>query len=130
MYTQINDPDIIIYDGETRELIGKGRFVLSPSAESALLDLVNYNVQPPTLLLLNAKLYEPADNYSPPIPYKEYTRYGRFTAMFTESYTRKQVPIEIKIKYAARANKVNPVIQNYYDSVVFSDIEVLSVETQ
>jgi hypothetical protein len=58
MYTKISKPEIIIYDGETKELIGTAKFDLSSTAESDLLQLVNYNIAPSSLLLLNANLYD------------------------------------------------------------------------
>ncbi|HCT64065.1 MAG TPA: hypothetical protein DIC60_02125 [Lachnospiraceae bacterium] len=128
MYTKISNPEIVVYDGETKELIGKAKFMLSPSTENKLLQLVNYNIKPSSLLLLNVILYEPAEGYSIPLPYYQYMREGKITALFTEADTKRQVPIEIAIKYKTRAHGANPAMPNYYDSVVFSDIEVVSVE--
>ncbi|MGE4213915.1 MAG: hypothetical protein AB7E42_03945 [Anaerotignaceae bacterium] len=128
MYTKISNPEIIIYDGETKKLIGTAKFNLSPTAESDLLQLVNYNIAPSSLLLLNASLYEPSKTYLSPTPYFEYMREGRIRALFTDVYTKNQVPIEIIIKYNARANSANPKNQNFYDSVNFYNIEVKSVE--
>lgn len=127
MYTKISNPEITIYDGKTKELIGTAKFDLPPKAESDLLELVNYNIAPSSLLLLNANLYEPAKNYVRPTPYYKYMREGKIKAFFTDSDTKSQTPIEIIIKYNARAHSTNPMILNFYDSVNFENIEVISV---
>lgn len=62
MYTKISSPEMVIYDGETKELIGKVKFMLPPSTENKLLQLVNYNMKPSSLLLLNVVLYEPSES--------------------------------------------------------------------
>lgn len=47
MYTKISNPEIEIYDGETKELIGKAKFDLPIISEDDLLKLVNYNIYHP-----------------------------------------------------------------------------------
>ena len=128
MYTKMNNPRIIIYDGDTKELIGTAKFDLSPSAENDLLQLVNYNTPPSSLLLLNLNLYEPAENYTRPEPYFKYVREGKIKASFTDLYTKNQIPLEIIIKYNVRANSANPKNLEFYDSVIFDGIEVISIK--
>jgi hypothetical protein len=55
-------------------------------------------------------------------------REGRMRALFTDAYTKTQVPIEIMIKYDARAHSANSKNPNFYDSVNFFNIKVQSVE--
>lgn len=128
MYTKISNPEIVIYDGDTNELIGTAKFDLPPKSENDLLDLVNYNIAPSSLLLLNADLYDPAENYVRPEPYYRHNREGKIKAYFTDSDTKNQIPIEIIVKYKARAYSANPKRLNFYDSVNFDDIEVMSVK--
>lgn len=78
--------------------------------------------------MLNLNLYEPAESYEIPTPYYEYKREGKITALFSEYYSRNQIPIEIIIKYTARAHSATKGNPNYYDSVKFSNIEVESVQ--
>lgn len=127
MYTKMNNPQIIIYDGDTKKLIGTAKFDLSPSAENDLLKLVNYNTPPSSLLLLNLNLYEPAENYLRPAPYFKYMREGKIKASFTDLYTKNQILLEIFIKYNVRAHSANPNNLQFYDSVLFDGIEVISI---
>lgn len=128
MYTKMNNPKIIIYDGDTKELIGTAKFDLSPSAENDLLQLVNYNITPSSLLLLNLNLYEPAENYLRPAPYYKYMREGKIKASFTDLYTKNQIPLQSMIKYYVRAHSANAKNLKFYDSVIFDGIEVISIE--
>lgn len=127
MYKKISNPEITIYDGETKELIGTAKFDLSPRSEYDLLQLVNYNIAPSSLLMLNMNLYDPAESYVRPEPYCRYMREGKIKAFFTDSDTKSRIPIEIIIKYNARANSANPQNINFYDSVNFDNIKVISV---
>ena len=76
MYTKISNPSIVIYDGKTGELIGTATFKLTDKSEKALLNLLNYNIQPSSLTLLDVDLYKPSPNYTPPMPYSPYMRKG------------------------------------------------------
>lgn len=127
MYTKISNSEIIIYDGETKELIGTAKFDLSPSAEDNLLQLVNYNITPSSLLLLNLNLYEISESYARPAPYYRYMREGKIRATYTDLYTKDLVTLEIVLKYNVRVNSANPRNLHFYDSVNFDDIEVVAV---
>lgn len=127
MYTSIRNPRITIYNGATKELIGAANFKLTPEAEKALLQLVNYGKVPASLLILDIELFRPAKGYLPPRPFEAYKREGIINALFFESDTGEEIPIEIRIKYTARARSSKPDNLYFYNSVDFGDIEVDSV---
>lgn len=128
MYTKISNPSIVIYDGKTGELIGTATFKLTGESEKALLNLLNYNVQPTSLTLLEADLYKPSPNYNPPTPYSPYPRTGIIHALFTDAYTGKSIPVEIQLKYNAQARGNLTGDLYHFDSVDFSNIAIESVK--
>lgn len=128
MFTQISNPRIVVYNGETNELIGTASFELTPSAEKAFLSLVNKGLQPSSLVLLDLDLYKPGKSYIPPTPYDAYKRNGTIYASFKDYYSGKNIPVEIKLKYRIRAR--GNLLRNLYhfDSADFSDIKIESVK--
>lgn len=130
MFTQVKDPKIVIYDGETNKLIGTAEFSLTTDAEQALLELANYGIKPSSLILMNVDLYQPAKDYVPPTdPFNDYKRESTIYALLTESLTGNNIPIEIKMKYKVRP-RVIPLKDSYYlGSTKLSDIKIESVET-
>ncbi|MBN7772961.1 hypothetical protein [Clostridium aminobutyricum] len=128
MFTKIKDPRILIYDGETDRLIGMASFELTPEAEKALLGLVNYGIKPSTITLLDINLYQPDRTYVPPTPFDAYKREGTIYALFTDSSTGENIPVEIQMKYTARARGNIFETLYHFDSVEFSDIEIESVK--
>jgi len=128
MYTKISNPSIVIYDGKTGELIGTATFKLTGESEKALLNLLNYNVRPTSLTLLDADLYKPSPNYIPPTPYSPYSRRGIIHALFTDAYTGNSVPVEIQLKYDARARGNIAGDLYHFDSVEFGNIDIESVK--
>lgn len=128
MFTHIKDPRIVIYDGETHKLIGIASFKLTSDSEKALLQLVNYGIKPSSITLLDVDLYQPNEDYVPPIPYNAYKREGTIYALFTDANSGEDIPIEIQLKYTARAR--GNLLGNLYhfDSVEFSDMEIESVK--
>ena len=128
MFTKIEDPRIAIYDGKTNKFIGVASFNLTPESENALLKLVNYGVKPSSMILLDIDLYQPDKDYVPPTPYDAYEREGTIYALFTDYGTGEEIPVEIQMKYKARAR--GNLLGNLYhfDSVEFSDIDIESVK--
>ena len=128
MYTKITNPNIVIFDGKTGELIGTATFKLTDESEKKLLNLLNYNIQPPSLTLLDVDLYKPSPNYTPPIPYSPYARKGTIYALFTDAYTGNPVPVEIQLKYnfLTRGNTKGNLF--HFESVEFGDIDIQSVK--
>lgn len=128
MYTKIINPNIVIYDEETGELIGTATFKLTKESERALLNLLNYNMQPSSLTVLDLNLHEPSPNYIPPTPFIPYARKGIIHALFKNAYTGKLVSVEIQLKYNARARGNITGDLYRFESVEFSDIDIESVK--
>jgi len=128
MYTKIENPSIVIYDGKSNELIGVATFKLNNESERALLDLVNYGVRPTYLTVLDLDLYQPASSYIPPKPFDSYAREGTINASFIDSYSGNPVPVEIRMKYnaLARGNLLGNLF--HFDSAEFNNIEIESVK--
>lgn len=126
LFTKITNPEIFIYDGETGEPIAQTQFSLSFDAERALLDLVNFNAIPPRLLLLNLK-FKPAENYIPPSLSRPVKRIGVIEGLFTDAYSGELVPVEIRIRYDARARGNLQGGEYFFDSVEYSNIELEEV---
>jgi len=128
VFTRIKNPRITIYDGETNQFIGTASFKPTTEAEKALLQLVNYGIKPSSLTLLDVNLYQPDKDYVPPTPYYLYPREGTIYAFFTDSTAGADIPIEIQMKYNARARGTLTGNLYHFDSVDFSDIEIESVK--
>lgn len=128
MFKRIKNPRILIYDGETNRMIGMASFRLTSEAEKALLQLVNYGIKPTTLTLLDIYLYQPDKDYVPPTPFDIYEREGTIYALFTDATTGADVPVEIQMKYKARARGNLFQTLYHFDSVEFSDIDIESVK--
>lgn len=126
MFVKITNPQISIYDAQTGIPVSETRFNLSSDAEKALLDLVNYNKVPPTLLLLDVK-FQPLELYIPPSLHGPVKRIGIIRGLFTDAGSGEMKPVEIRIRYDARA-RGNLLGDNYFfDSVEYSNIELESV---
>lgn len=128
MYTKIFDPRMAIFDGKTGELIGTATFKLSDESEKALLNLLNYNEQPPSLTLLDVDLHKPSPNYSPPTPYKPYARKGIIHALFTNAYSKSLVPVKIQLKYNLLVGENKTGNLFHFESVELDDIDIQSVK--
>lgn len=128
MYDRITNTNLNVFSAPTNEYIGKFNFVLTSEAESKLLDLLNYNRVPDSLIILNASLYEPPGSYTPPEPFKKYRREGILSAVVGESSSGIQIPMEIRMQYDMRA-RVNPAGNlYYYDSMELSNIDVVDIK--
>lgn len=127
MYIKIGNPRMLIYNGETNELIGEAVFELTPTAENNLLELVNHNKVPPSLQLLNAYIYPVSDQYTLPRPNEAYKRRAVLRALFTESKSGRNVLLEISIKYSQTIQNATEGNPHRFDRVVLENIEVESI---
>jgi hypothetical protein len=127
MYTKIIDPSISIYNGYTNEFIGSARFNLSPESENDLLQLVNYNITPAVLLLMNLNFYQQSTYFDPPTLDQPANRKGILRAIFINT-AGEQVPMEIRIRYDARARSNLSGSRTFFESAMYDNIEVDSIE--
>ena len=121
MYTQIINPSIAVYDPETDKFLGDGRFKLTPSAEQALLDWMNYGISPKSLIMV-ASSFEPSEDYMPVTPNEPYHQKGVFRALMKDEDTGKWVPVEARLTYDWRARTPQP--GNFASSIELSNIKV------
>lgn len=128
MLIRITNPIIDIYNAETNEFFGESKFQLTSQAESGLLGLVNYSRVPSSLILLNLDFDKLSEDYNPPNQYFPKKSKGIIRAIFTESDTEEQTPIEIRFKSDIKSNSNvwgNPI---HFDSVELSNIELESIK--
>lgn len=127
MFSKIRKPSLIIYDDQTDELVGAAKFVFAQNSEKAIYELLNNNIKPSSLLLLNLNLFPTSDKYRPPPLYQAIKRRGVIRAEYTESDSNEQIPIDIHIRYDARANSGFG-YPYHIDSVLLENIQVQAVE--
>ncbi|MPN52052.1 hypothetical protein SDC9_199704 [bioreactor metagenome] len=128
MYDRLTNTNLNVFSAPTKEYVGKFNFVPSNDAESKLLNLLNYNKIPDSLIILNATLYSPPGSYTPPEPFKKYRREGILSAVAGSSNSGNAVPIEIRLKYDMRARVQPDENLYYYDSMELSNIEIVRIE--
>lgn len=92
--------DPILYVFEVN--IGTAKFALPPKAERDLLQLVNFNKVPASLLISNSDFYPSEENFVPVIAEHSVTRRGILSAFFTDSGARTTDPIDIHFRFEAR----------------------------
>lgn len=127
MYTDIINPTIAIYNGYTNEFIGEAMFNLTPQAEKDLLQLVNYNNIPKSLLLLNLNFYQQSTYFDPPTLDQPANRKGIMRGIFVNT-AGEQVPIEIRLRYDAIAKGNLSGNSSFFESVEYSNINLDSIE--
>lgn len=127
MFDQISNPSIDIYNGINGQFVGEASFTLTEESEKALLQLVNYNVMPEKLTLMNLDFYQPSENYSPPTTTAPIQRASIIRAIFRDSVNGFQVPYEIRMRYLVRARDpgINPY---FFTSVEYTNIIVDSAQ--
>ncbi|MGE4213693.1 MAG: hypothetical protein AB7E42_02825 [Anaerotignaceae bacterium] len=127
MYIRIIDPNISIFNGDTNEFIGSARFNLTPESEKDLLQLVNYNITPKSLLLLNLIFYQQSTYFDPPTLDQPTNRKGILRAILLND-SGEQVPIEIRLRYDAIARGNLTGIRTFFESAEYNNIAVDSIE--
>jgi len=127
MFDQIVNQTLDTFNGINGLFVGEARFDLPPESEKALLNLVNYNLKPQTMTVLNLDFYQPSENYSPPSINDTIPRTGIIRAIFVDSVNGFQVPYDIRFRYLARAREegINPY---FFSSVEWKDVVVDSVQ--
>ena len=128
MYDRISNTNLNVFSAPTNEYIGKFYFVLSSEAETKLLNLLNYNKVPDSLIILDATLYSPPSSYTPPEPFEKYRREGILSAVAGESSSGAEIPVEIRLRYDMRARVYPAGNLYYYNSMELSSIEVVDIK--
>lgn len=127
MYTRIVSPYIDIYNASSGNLLGTATLDLTPFEEKKLLDFLNQGKPFSDLLVLNANLYNASKEYTAPTVGNPMDREGTFHALFRDE-AGVYVPMEIRMKFLARARGAVKGDPYYLSSVQYSDIVVESVE--
>ena len=128
MYNKITNATLDIFATPTREYFGRSSFDLTPEAESKLLDLLNYNVMPDSLVLLNVKLFKPPINYVIPVPFKNYRLEAIISANARSAGSDFITPITIQLQFDMRGRGKAHGNLYEYDSMELSNIKVLNVK--
>lgn len=127
MYTDITNASMVVFDGITNQFLGEVGFELTHEAKIDILDFINYRRAITSLIVLNVSLLHPAEGYVVPAPYQTYRRNGIFRALFKDSSTGANVPIEMRGTYDIRTRSGIPETRNYVDSVELSNIIIESI---
>ena len=128
MYSKITDSYSDIFDEETGLYMGHSHFTLTQGSENKLLDLLNYNKVPDTLVLLNVSLSDTSANYIPPELFQKHSRISVLFIDVVDTHSQRLIPIEIEMSYdvLVRGNlSENPY---YFESVELGNIKILDVD--
>lgn len=127
MYSKITDSFLDVFDEETGLYMGHSHFTLAQGSENKLLDFLNYNKVPDTLVLLNVSLSDTSANYIPPELFQKHSRISSLYLDVVDAHSQELVPIEIKLSYdvLARGNLFGT--PYYFESVELGNIKFLDV---
>lgn len=126
MFTQITNLTITIFSGDGGQFYGEGGFELTEESYKAILQLVNYSQVPETLTLTNLDFYQPSAYFIPPSVNQPVRHSAIIRGIFLDTANGFQVPIEIRMRYDARARSsgVNPY---FFASAELTNIAVDSI---
>ena len=128
MYDRITNTILDVFDAPTREYVGRFMFSLDSGAATKLLNLINYNIIPDSLLILDANLYAPPKRYTPPVPYQKYRREAVLSGDVEGASAGIQIPVEMRLKYDMRGRVKAYGDLYHYDSMELSNIDVVSIK--
>lgn len=128
MYSKITDSYLDVFDGETGDYMGHSRFTLTQSSERKLLDILNYNIVPDTLVLLDVALSETSKNYIPPALFQKYNRFSTLYIDAVDAYSKRLVPIEITMNYDVIARGHLSGNPYSFESVELGKIKILNID--
>ena len=128
MYSKITDIYLNVFDSETNEYMGHSRFKLTQSSERKLLDLLNYNIAPDTLTLLDVALSDTSKNYIPPALFKKNSRISTLYIDAVDTYSGRLVPIEIVMSYDVIARGHLSGNPYSFESVELGNIKILNID--
>jgi len=116
-----------VFDANTGNFIGKAQFEMPSDSEHELLDYINYNIVPHSMVLLDVNIYEPSENYAAPEPFQSNQRAAVLYGVARDQDSGAQMPFELHLKYStvARGN----LSENVYhaDSIQLSNIKPIAI---
>ncbi|WP_312940014.1 hypothetical protein [Oscillibacter sp.] len=127
MYSKITDSFFDIFDGETGLYMGHSHFTLTDGSEQKLLDFLNYNKVPRSLVLLNVSLSDTAANYITPELFQKQSRTAVMFIDAIDAHSQKLIPIEIEMKYDVLVRGKLSGNPYYFESIELGNIEILDV---
>lgn len=128
MYSKITDSHIDVFDGESGNYMGHSYFTLTQSSERKLLDLLNYNKVPDTLVLLNVAMSKASANYIPPELFQKHSRISTLYIDAVDAYSKRLVPIEIAMSYDVIARGHLSGSPYSFESVELENIKILNID--
>lgn len=128
MYDRITNTTLDVFATPTREYVGRAKFSLSSEDELKLLNLLNYNEIPDSLLLLDVIPYALPINYVVPTLFLNYPSEVIISANAKISGTNFQPLIKIRLNcdIRGRASAYGPLYK--YDSMELSNIKLLDIQ--
>jgi len=127
MYSKITDSFLDVFDGETGLYMGHSHFTLTQGSENKLLDFLNYNKVPDTLVLLNVSLSDTSADYIPPELFQKHSRISVLNIDVVDAYSQRLVPIEIEMSYDVLVRGNLSQTPYYFESVELRNIKFLDV---
>ncbi len=127
MYSKITDSFLDVFDGETGLYMGHSHFTLTQGSEKKLLDFLNYNKVPDTLVLLNVSLSDTSADYIPPELFQKHSRISVLNIDVVDAYSQRLVPIEIEMSYDVLVRGNLSQTPYYFESVELRSIKFLDV---
>jgi hypothetical protein len=128
MYTQITDSYFDVYDGETGAYMGNSKFTLPQNSEDKLLDLLNYNKVPDSLVLLNVNLSETTQNYIPPELFRKNKRQATLYLDVIDTNSDQIYPFQIHMRYDVVARGRLSGSRYFFDSLGLDNIQIEEVD--
>lgn len=128
MYDRITNTTLDVFATQTREYVGKSKFSLSSEDELKLLNLLNYNEIPDSLLLLDVIPYAIPINYVVPTLFLNYPSEVIISANARISGTNFQPLIKIRLNCDIRGRASAYGALYKYDSMELSNIELLDIQ--
>ena len=128
MYGRITNTTLDVFATPTREYVGRAKFTLSSEDELKLLNLLNYNVIPDSLLLLDVVPYETSIDYVSPILFKNYRSEVVIRANVRISGADFEPPVEIRLNCDIRGRQSAHGAMHEYNSMELSNIELLDIK--
>ncbi|WP_312635039.1 hypothetical protein [Oscillibacter sp.] len=128
MYSKITDSFFDIFDRETGLYMGHSHFTLTEGSEKKLLDFLNYNKVPDSLVLLNVSLSDTSSNYIPPELFQKHSRTSVMLIDVVDTYSQRLIPIEIEMSYDVLVRGNLSDTPYFFESVELRNIKILDVD--